>query len=100
MLPGGEANAAGGGGTPWLNLAKIHGNTLQGYKTFTLRWKKTGRRELKRPEKQYSASVQVNQKSQDNLHAGGPGSRAAVRPEGVRYIPFLCQIIKLFNTQN
>ena len=87
MLPGGEANAAGGGGTPWLNLAKMHGNTLQGYKTFTLRWKKTGRRELKRPEKQYSASVQVNQKSQDNLHAGGPGSRAAVRPEGVRYIP-------------
>ena len=70
------------------------------YKTFTLRWKKTGRRELKRPEKQYSASVQVNQKSQDNLPAGGPGSQAAVRPEGMRCIPFLCQIIKLFNTQN
>ena len=90
MLPGGEANAAGGGGTPWLNLAKIHGNTLQGYKTFTLRWKKTGRRELKRPEKQYSAFVQANPKSQDNLPAGGPGSQAAVRPEGMRCIPFLC----------
>lgn len=51
----------------------------------TLRWKKTGRRELKRPEKQYSASVQVNQKSQDNLHAGGPGSRAAVRPGEARH---------------
>ena len=63
------------------------------YKTFTLRWKKTGRKELKRPEKQCSAFGQVNQKSQDNLPAGGPGSQAAVRPEGVRYIPLLCQRI-------
>lgn len=46
----------------------------------TLRRQKTGRRELKRPERQCLAFGRVNQKSQDNLPAGGPGSQAAVRP--------------------
>jgi len=52
----------------------------------TLRWKKTGRMELKKPEKQCLAFVQVNQTAlQSNHPVGAPGNQAGMRPEEVQH---------------